>query len=38
MFCKNMDILNLAVLIDIHSKNYKKDPPKWKKNVEQKNK
>ena len=38
MFCKNMDILNLAVLIVIHSKNYKKDPPKWKKNVEQKNK
>ena len=26
-----MNILNLTVLVNIHSKNYKKDTPKWEK-------
>ena len=31
MFCRNMNIPNLTVLIDIYSKNYKKHIAKWRK-------
>ena len=39
LFSNNMNILNLTVLINIHSKNYKKDSPKreriYRKNINQ---